>query len=111
MNCEKTDQRRPRNQDFGFSGTLNPDAETADAFLDHVIEEFKNQRMCSPPSTANMTITTAGSLTTDKFRELWNQRAVNDSILNAFMSMMVLANSLHIHGREAAEQLAAPDAP
>jgi len=77
-----------------------PDAETTDPFLDHVIEKFKNQRMCSPPTTANMTITIVGNLTADRFRELWNQRAVNDSILKAFMSMMVLADVLHIHGSE-----------
>ena len=77
-----------------------PDAETADAFLDDVIEKFKNQRMCSPPTTANMTITIVGNLTADRFRELWNQRAVNDSILKAFMSTMVLADVLHIHGSE-----------
>ena len=51
-----------------------PDAETADAFVDHVIEQFKNQRMCSPLTTANMTITIAGNLTAECFCELWNQR-------------------------------------
>ena len=33
------------------------DADTADPSLDHVVEQFKMQRMCSPPETANMVIT------------------------------------------------------
>ena len=77
-----------------------PDSETADAFLDHVIEQFKNQRMCSPPTTANMTITLTGSITADQFRDLWSQRVATDPILKAFMSMMVVADVLHIRGRD-----------
>lgn len=64
------------------------DADTADAFLDDVVQQFKNQRMCSPPSTANMTITLAGSMTAERFRDMWAQRAATDQILKAFMSMM-----------------------
>lgn len=77
-----------------------PDAETADAFLDHVIQQFKNQRMCSPPTTANMTITLAGNLTAERFCDLWSRRSAGDAILKAFMSMMVHADVLHIRGRE-----------
>jgi len=76
------------------------DADSADAFLDHVIQQFKNQRMCSPPTTANMTITLAGNMTADQFRDMWAERAATDPILKAFMSMMVLADVLHIRGRE-----------
>ena len=77
-----------------------PDAEAADSFLDHVIQQFKNQRMCSPPTTANMTITLTGSITADRFRDMWTQRVATNPILKAFMSMMVLADVLHIHGRD-----------
>jgi hypothetical protein len=76
------------------------DADTADAFLDHVVQQFKNQRMCSPPTTANMTITLAGSMTAERFRDMWAQRAATDPILKAFMSMMILADVLHIRGRD-----------
>src|SRR5204863_9596791 len=69
-----------------------PDADSADAFLDHVIEQFKNQRMCSPPTTANMTITLEGNMTAERFRDLWARRAATDPVLKAFMSMMVLAD-------------------
>jgi hypothetical protein len=77
-----------------------PDEETADSFLDHVVEQFKIQRMCSPPATANMTITIAGNMTALQFCEMWTRRSADDPILQAFMSMMVLADVLHIHGRE-----------
>lgn len=77
-----------------------PDAESAAAFLDHVIQQFKNQRMCSPPNTANVTITLAGNMTAERFRDMWTQRYATDPILKAFMSMMVLADVLHIRGRE-----------
>lgn len=77
-----------------------PDAESAADFLDHVIQQFKNQRMCSPPHTANMTITLTGSMTAERFRGMWTQRYTTDPILRAFMSMMVLADVLHIRGRE-----------
>jgi hypothetical protein len=77
-----------------------PDIETADSFLDHVVQQFKNQRMCSPPTTANLTITLSGNMTAERFRDMWTQRSAADPILKAFMSMMVLADVLHIRGRE-----------
>ena len=77
-----------------------PDTSTADAFLDHVVEQFKNQRMCSPPQTANMTVTIAGDLTAEDFCTRWIARAARDPILQHFMSSMILADVLHICGRE-----------
>ena len=77
-----------------------PDMETAESFLDHVVQQFKNQRMCSPPTTASVTITLAGDMTAERFRDLWTQRSANDPILKAFMSTMVLADVLHIRGHE-----------
>ena len=76
------------------------DEDTAESFLDHVIQQFKNQRMCSPPTTAHMTITLAGNMSAERFRDLWAQRSVSDPILEQFMSMVVLAGVLHIRGRE-----------
>jgi hypothetical protein len=79
-----------------------PDAQSAAflAFFDHVIQQFTNQRMCSPPDTANMTITIAGNMTAERFRDMWIQRYDTDPILKTFMSMMVVADVLHIRGRE-----------
>ena len=76
------------------------DMASADTFLDQVIEKFKNQRMCSPPHTANMTITIVGDMTAKEFCALWLRRSGNDPILKHFMSLMVLADVLHIRGRE-----------
>jgi hypothetical protein len=72
------------------------EVETVDSFLDHVVEQFKNQRMCSPPETAHLTITVAGDLTAEQFRDLWVKRYATDPILKHFMSLMVLADVLHI---------------
>ena len=77
-----------------------PDPEAADSFVDHVVEQFKNQRMCSPTETANMTITLAGNITAERFREMWIERSARDPILKFFMSTMVLADVLHIRGRD-----------
>jgi len=76
------------------------DRQTVDSFLNHVVEQFKNQRMCSPPDTANMTITIAGEMTAEEFRTAWVSRVSKDPILKHFMSLMVLADVLHIRGRE-----------
>ena len=76
------------------------DEETAGSFLDEVIEQFKGQGMCSPPTTAHMTITVAGNLSAERFRDLWAQRSASDPILKHFMSMMVHADVLRIRGRE-----------
>jgi hypothetical protein len=77
-----------------------PDADAAGTFLDHVIEKFKAQRMCSPPDTAHMTITLSGNLTAEQVREIWLKRCATDPILNTFMSLMMHADVLHIRGRE-----------
>jgi hypothetical protein len=80
------------------------DEEAVDAFLDHVVQQFKNQRMCSPPSTAHMTITVSGNIGAEKLCEMWAQRAAADPMLKTFMSMMVMADVLHIRGRELLER-------
>ena len=76
------------------------DDDTAESFLDHVVEQFKKQRMCSPPTTAHMTITIVGNMSAERFRDLWAQHSASDPILKVFMSEMVLADVLHIRGRE-----------
>jgi hypothetical protein len=81
-----------------------PDTETADSFLDHVVQQFKNRRMCSSPTTANMTKALSGPMTAERFRDLWTSRYSTDPILKTFMSMMVLADVLHIRGRELLDQ-------
>ena len=78
--------------------------ETAESFVNDVIEQFKNQRMCSPPTTANMSVTLSGPITAERFREIWTSRYSTDPILNTFMSMMVLADVLHIRSNELLDQ-------
>ena len=50
--------------------------------------------MCSPPTTAHLTITA------QDFCDRWNRRSATDPILKHFMSIMVLADILHIQGRD-----------
>jgi len=77
-----------------------PDSGDDEAFLDSIVEKWKCQRMCSPPETANMTITLVGDMTAARFRDLWLVRSAGDPILTHFMSLMVHADVLHIRGRE-----------
>ncbi len=72
------------------------DIENAGEFIDQVVERFKVHRTCSPPETMNMTITIAGSLTAEEFCSEWQRRASADPILSHFMSLMVVADVLHI---------------
>ncbi len=76
------------------------DAISAETFVDHVIEQFKNQRMCSPPETAAMTITIAGVMTSQNFCALWLRKVNGDPVLKHFMSMMTTADVLHIKGKD-----------
>jgi|SRR5215469_1361463 len=71
---------------------------SVEAFVDHAIEKFKYQRMCSPPNTANMMITVAGVISAEDFCARWHERLGKDPILKHFMSLMVVADVLHIEG-------------
>jgi hypothetical protein len=76
------------------------DTNEANAFITSAVEKWKLQRMCSPPDTANMTITVAGDMTAAQFRESWLRHVDRDPILKLFMSMMRHASVLHIRGEE-----------
>jgi FKBP-type peptidyl-prolyl cis-trans isomerase (trigger factor) len=66
------------------------------SFLDHVLDQFKNQRMCSPEETSSMLVTIAGNITAEEFVKHWNESAKKDVVLGIFMSKMVKADVLHI---------------
>lgn len=76
------------------------DPSSMDSFIVEVTGHFRNQRMMSPPSTAHMTITVAGLVTSEQFRDYWRRQVATDQILRAFMSMMDAADVLHISGSE-----------
>lgn len=71
-----------------------PDAGTLDRFVGEVIDLFKNQRMISPPDTANMTITIEGECSAQEFVDHWIKIGESDQALNVFMDMMVVADVL-----------------
>ncbi len=71
-----------------------PDRENFRGFVSDVVEKFKCQRMCSPPETANMTITIMGDVTCKEFADLWRGHSRSDQILQVFMSQMRVADVL-----------------
>ena len=68
--------------------------QTADAFVQEVVEKFKVQRMCSPPDTSMMLITIVSAMPVVHFVERWRQLAAADEILSFFMSQMRKADVL-----------------
>ena len=80
------------------------DPSAASRFFDDVIEQFKAQRMCSPPETANMVVTLTGSVAADEFRAHWIARCETDPALKYFTSLFVRADVLHIRGSEVLDQ-------
>jgi len=72
------------------------DRESIESFIDHVMQQLQNQRMCSPRETSAMTITVAGYLPASEFVSLWRSRIDNFPVLKHFMSTMKLADVMHI---------------
>jgi hypothetical protein len=68
--------------------------QTADAFVQEVVEKFKVQRMCSPPDTSMMLVTIVSEMPVAHFVERWHQLAAADEILSFFMSQMRKADVL-----------------
>ncbi|MDA7920608.1 hypothetical protein N9B73_02530 [Verrucomicrobiales bacterium] len=70
------------------------DPDSFGEFVSEVVELFKNQRMISPPDTANMTITMEGECSAQEFVDHWNRVGENDEMLKVFMDMMIFADVL-----------------
>ena len=68
--------------------------QTADAFIQEVVEKFKAQRMCSSPDTSMMLITIVSEMPLSRFVERWRQIAAVDQVLGFFMSQMQKADVL-----------------
>ena len=64
------------------------DESRADEFVGEVAEKFKAQRMCSPPTTADMLITIVSAMPLKRFVDRWQALAREDRILGFFMSQM-----------------------
>jgi hypothetical protein len=71
------------------------DLAEADAFMQTVVDAFKNQRMCSPPQTSGLFVTLIGALTAEMFKERWTAASQRDHIVKAFMGLMTEATVLH----------------
>jgi hypothetical protein len=70
------------------------DVSTADGFIAEVAEQFKSQRMISPPGTNALMITVVGDLSAARFAERWHALAAADAVLGIFMSQMRRADVL-----------------
>ena len=81
---------------YGVSIALNVDTprETR-TFALHVIEQFKVQRMCSPPDTSVLIVSVIGPVDLQLFRETWIEQAASDQALAFFLSRMRDAACVH----------------
>jgi hypothetical protein len=68
------------------------DAATFDAFVSEVAEQFKMQRMASPPNTNGLLVTLTGEISAARFAGRWRELVAKDGILALFMSQMRLAD-------------------
>lgn len=71
------------------------DGATADSFVAEVAEQFKMQRMISPPNTNALLVTMVGDMSAARFAECWRALVRGDEILTVFMSQMRLADVRH----------------
>src|SRR6266550_2886501 len=72
------------------------DLGAVDAFMLHVAEKFKAQRMISPVETAGLLVTIIGELSAEEFARRWNELANSDGILDFFMKQMRVADVVRI---------------
>jgi hypothetical protein len=70
------------------------DSSTAESFIAEVAEQFKSQRMISPPGTNALMITLVGDLSAARFAERWRALTAADAMLGIFMSQMRRADVL-----------------
>jgi hypothetical protein len=71
------------------------DLDNLESFITSAAETFRNQRMCSPPSTSSMLVTLIGSCTAEQFKSAWSRCVANDIVLKVFMERMEDATVLH----------------
>jgi hypothetical protein len=76
---------------------------SAESFISHIAEQFKLQRTISPPDASLLLITLIGDLTAGRFAAKWHEIEKQDQILQAYMSMMVVADV--VQGTKAGQQL------
>jgi hypothetical protein len=70
------------------------DVATANSFIAEVVEQFKSQRMISPPATNALMITLVGDLSAAQFAERWRALTAADAVLGTFMAQMRRADVL-----------------
>src|SRR5689334_13626265 len=65
---------------------------TVDAFVAHVMEQFRMHRMLAPPTTTMMLITLIGDLSAEVFATKWRALIATDSISGHFVAQMQVAD-------------------
>ena len=64
------------------------DSSTAESFIAEVAEQFKSQRMISPPGTNALMITLIGDVSAARFATRWRALTQADAVLGIFMAQM-----------------------
>jgi hypothetical protein len=68
------------------------DATDLRPFVAEIVEQFKVQRMISPPSTTHMLLSVRGDTTAAAIKALWDELAAADPVVRFFMTQMLVAD-------------------
>lgn len=79
------------------------DTATAPAFASTVADKFKLHRTLAPPNTSMLLITLIGGMSASEFAACWKEIEAEDPVVEAYMSMMVVADV--VQGTKAGQQI------
>jgi hypothetical protein len=61
-------------------------------FVAEIVEQFKMQRMISPPATTHLLLSVRGDTTAAAIKALWDEWAAVDPVVTFFMTQMLVAD-------------------
>jgi len=61
-------------------------------FVGEIVEQFKMQRMMSPPSTTHMLLSVRGETTAAAIKAVWDELVADDPVVRFFMTQMLVAD-------------------
>ena len=76
---------------------------SAEAFVSHVMDQFKLHRTMAPPSTSMLLITMVGGMSAEQFAARWRELAKRDDAARSCMSLMRVADV--VQGTRKGQQL------
>ncbi len=93
----------PNGPMIAIMANFNFDPPRSDTMVRRAVGTILSQRMCSPPETNPLLVTTVGEVTLDKFLRKWHDVVAADPAMSAFMAMMVVADV--VRSAESGERL------